>query len=210
MDIIWPWPVELELSWPSNFTHEVDVYFCDDLRAHQWEFFVAGEATDGLEALIVTDLDSTNRTAGFYRPGDATLDTDGDLLADDRERFIYKTDAELFDTDGDTAPDGWELAQGLDPLLDTDGAFDDDMDGLTDWWEDWFFATLDRDGNGDFDEDGITDRFEFEASTDPTVDETTSAAESYAYDALGRLSGVSGAFSLSYTLDDAGNLEGIQ
>jgi hypothetical protein len=171
LEILSAWPIELALSWPSNFTHAVDMYFCDDLRTAQWEFFVAGEETGGLEALWITDLDSTNRTMGFYRPGDATLDTDGDLLPDDRERFIYKTDVELFDTDGDGAPDGWEIAYGFKPLLYADGGFDYDSDGLSNA-DEYLNGTYPN--NTDSEDDGLPDGWEVAGGLDPLTDDTTS------------------------------------
>ena len=38
--------------------------------------------------------------------GNTDLDEDGDGLASAREKFIYKTDPNLFDTDGDGLGDG--------------------------------------------------------------------------------------------------------
>jgi hypothetical protein len=143
LTILPSWPIQLELSWPSNFTHAVDVYACLDLRTAQWQFLVAGEATTGLEALVITDLDSTNHTAGFYIQGDAEQDSDLDVLADDRERYIYKTNPDRADTDGDGLEDGWEVAYDFDPLAASvaDALGDPDGDG---------FGNLEEQYNGTF------------------------------------------------------------
>ncbi len=46
----------------------------------------------------------------------AEIDTDGDGLSDDAERFIYHTDPSRADTDGDGVPDGVEVATCRNPL----------------------------------------------------------------------------------------------
>ncbi len=168
LDVLTAWPIELALMWPSNFTHAVDIYTCDDLRTGKWEFLVEGEATAGLEVLLITDLDSTNRTMGFYRPGDADLDSDGDKLADDRERFVYKTNPDLSDTDGDGAPDGWELQYGFNPLLYSDGGFDHDSDGLSNADE---YRNGTYPGNSDSDADQMPDGWEVAGALNPLVDD---------------------------------------
>jgi hypothetical protein len=163
------WPIRMELSWPSNFTHAVDLYHCEDLRTAQWDFLVAGESTTGLEAIVVTDLDSTNHTAGFYIPGDAEQDSDLDVLADDRERYIYKTDPALADTDGDGMPDGWEVAYGFNPLLYADGGFDFDADGLSN--ADEYQHGTEPDVS-DTDTDGMPDGWEVAGGLDPLTDDS--------------------------------------
>ena len=169
------WPIQMELSWPSNFTHAVDVYTCLDLRTAQWQFLVAGEATTGLEALVITDLDSTNHTAGFYIPGDAIEDTDGDFLADSRETYIYKTSKDLADTDGDGMPDGWEIAYGFNPLLYADGGFDFDSDGLSNANE---YLNETYPDNPDSEGDGMPDGWEVAGGLDPLTDDTTGDPDS--------------------------------
>lgn len=44
-------------------------------------------------------------------------DTDGDGLSDAYEKLVSKTDPYKYDTDGDGMFDGWELAHGLNPLV---------------------------------------------------------------------------------------------
>jgi parallel beta-helix repeat protein len=48
---------------------------------------------------------------------------------------------------------------------------DTDADGLPDLWEDQYFGNLDQGPNDDFDNDGATNLEEYNAGTDPTVDE---------------------------------------
>lgn len=166
------WPIQVELSWPSNFTHQVDVYFSTNMT--DWVFMVADEPVTGLTALVITDLESTNYTAGFYAPGDAEQDTDGDVLADDREQYIYKTDPGLFDTDGDAMGDGWEAAYGLNPLLDSDGALDLDSDGLSNVEE---YALGTEPDAEDSDSDGMPDGWEVAGGLDPLTEDPAGDAD---------------------------------
>jgi hypothetical protein len=68
---------------------------------------------------------------GFYTIGDSQQDTDGDTLADARERLLYGTDPHAADSDVDGIDDGWELhfAPALDPTV-ADGDADPDGDGI--------------------------------------------------------------------------------
>ena len=61
------------------------------------------------------DLDSV--VAIHARPvlGQAEIDSDGDGLSDDAERFLYLTDPARPDTDGDGVPDGEEAASCRNP-----------------------------------------------------------------------------------------------
>ena len=44
-------------------------------------------------------------------------DTDGDNLSDSEELNTHKTKPLILDTDGDGATDGWEVANGFNPLV---------------------------------------------------------------------------------------------
>ena len=91
--------------------------------------------------------------ACFYTGGRLDIDSDGDGISDARERLLFGsnphawdsdgdgasdfvelyrcgTDVWLRDSDGDGMPDGWEIANGLNPLVD-DSLGDPDADGLT-------------------------------------------------------------------------------
>lgn len=63
-----------------------------------------------------------------YHTNPFVADMDGDGLLD-AEEFIAGTDHLNPDTDGDGIPDGWEVHNGINPLLD-DAMLDPDRDGL--------------------------------------------------------------------------------
>lgn len=54
------------------------------------------------------------------------------------------------------------------------GRADTDADGLPDDWETEHFGDLSQDGTSDFDQDGLTNAEEFEANTDPVVEDSDS------------------------------------
>lgn len=78
-----------------------------------------------------TNLTIANLRAaqGFFRLGTMT-DSDSDSLTDAYEILVLHTDPNDADTDGDGIPDGWEVAHGLNPLVD-DAGNDPDDDGFT-------------------------------------------------------------------------------
>jgi len=80
-------------------------------------------------------------------------DTDGDGLMDGDEVNIYHTNPLNSDTDGDGMPDGWEVAHGLNPLMN-DAALDPDNDGLTNLQE---YQHGTDPHNPDTDGDGLSD-----------------------------------------------------
>jgi len=80
-----------------------------------------------------TDETTAEVTNRFYRVPRLTFagDFDNDGLSNLDEFQTHGTDPTHADTDGDGAADGWELAQGFDPLDPADGALDADSDGLS-------------------------------------------------------------------------------
>ncbi|MCH5273951.1 MAG: cellulose binding domain-containing protein, partial [Lachnospiraceae bacterium] len=69
---------------------------------------------------FMDDLDGDGISNGDeirYNTDPCHDDTDFDGLSDYDEIYIYHTDPTLSDTDGDGAPDGWEYANGYDPLV---------------------------------------------------------------------------------------------
>lgn len=77
--------------------------------------------------------------AGFFRAADVT-DSDGDGLTDAEEKWVWHTDANNWDSDNDGMPDGWEVANGLDPLDPWDSLLDPDGDLLINLHE-WYSGT---------------------------------------------------------------------
>ena len=96
----------------------------------------------------------------------------------------------LTDHDGDGIATALELDAGMDAVV-AETIIDSDGDGLPDYWETFYFGDLSRDGTGDFDGDGILDKFEWQARTNPAVDDTVRQAlrDDFSYDDRGWLSG---------------------
>ncbi len=95
------------------------------------------------------------------------VDSDSDSLPDILE-LIYGTDEHNPDTDGDTMTDGWEVENGLDPLLD-DSALDSDEDMLSNLEE--FLHGTDPNLN-DSDADSLPDYWEVRYGLDPLKDDS--------------------------------------
>jgi len=103
----------------------------------------------------------------FDGPGQNPLaDPDNDGLQN-RDEFALGLDPNDPDSDGDSGRDGWEVANGFDPLA-TD-AHDTDGDGIADHWE--IAHGLDPgdpgDAQGDSDGDGRNTLEEYLAGSDP-------------------------------------------
>jgi hypothetical protein len=94
-----------------------------------------------------------------------TTDSDGDGLTDWEEINIYGTDPNNPDTDGDRMNDGWEVAHGLNPLLN-DANADADNDGATNLEEYWL-ATDPHVAEDDHDGDGLSTALEKQLGTRP-------------------------------------------
>jgi len=109
-------------------------------------------------------------------------------------RLLYDSDPlgllGLTDHDGDGIATALELDAGMNATV-AETFVDSDGDGLPDYWEIFYFGDLSRDGSGDFDGDGILDKFEWQARTNPTVDDTIRSVlrDDFSYDDRGWLSG---------------------
>ena len=118
----------------------------------------------------------------------------------------------LTDHDGDGIATALELDNSMNAVV-AETIIDSEPDGLPDYWEMFYFGDLSRDGEGDFDNDGILDKFEWQARTNPIVDQANAfIAEStglveYTYTLLGHLHTSSGPANLTFTFDEEGNLE---
>jgi Zn-dependent metalloprotease len=146
-----------------------------------------------------TDGDGLSDGAEVQTHGTDPLnpDSDADGLSDGDEVIAHGTDPLDPDTDADGMDDGWEVAHGLDPLLD-DAALDADADGLTNIEE---RAAGTDPANPDTDADGLNDGDEVHVhGTDPLSPDT---------DADGMPDGWEVTYGLDPLLDDAaGDLDG--
>ena len=94
---------------------------------------------------------------------------------------------------------------------DVPSSVDADGDGLPDQWEKYYFGNLNRDGSGDADNDSITDRDEFQLGLNPNSNEVSPKTAIFTYDAIGRLTAVSGNNNAtSFTLDAEANITKTQ
>ena len=91
-------------------------------------------------------------------------DSDNDGLTYDEETYIYLTDPNDVDSDDDLMPDGWEVLNGLNPLID-DSSGDPDTDNLSNL-EEYTYSTNPNDS--DSDDDNLNDGSEVNTYfTDP-------------------------------------------
>ena len=157
---------------------------------------LAGQATLGVTRVGFLSFSesvdlSTTTSRDVQLVPDPITDGDGDG-AKDYEEFLRGTNPANPDTDGDSMPDGWEITNGFDPLLD-DADLDKDSDGLTNMTEyrlgtDLNHPDTDRDGINDgiefnqtgsnplladTDGDGMPDKWEVDHGLDPRRDDRT-------------------------------------
>ena len=106
----------------------------------------------------------------------AGRDSDEDGLPDRMEQTLYGTDHNNPDTDGDGLEDGWEVANGLDPL-DSGEPDDRDIENTNADGEDAgeqneTFPDPDNGPYGDPDRDGLTNEQEAAIGTNPTASDS--------------------------------------
>ena len=102
-----------------------------------------------------------------------STDTDNDGLSDILESSQYGTDPNDPDTDGDSLLDGWEVANGLNPLDNGDSEEVEEVTETIDESdvevseEDESWPDPNQGPNGDPDNDGLTNQDESALGTDP-------------------------------------------
>lgn len=131
---------------------------------------LARRAAAGLAlAALLTGVGATLHPAAAAGPCVAAdgLDPDRDGLTCSDEALIYGTDPLLFDSDGDGAGDGYEVANGTNPMRYDLGAepVDNDGDGLADDDEYLYYGT--SPSAWDSDGDGYGDGYEISIGYDP-------------------------------------------
>ena len=156
------------------------------LNHNQWAV-VAIAATLSLAGMytVVDSALSGLESAGFEPAGDdivpsdedksvAGKDEDGDGLTDREEQQLLGTDWRNPDTDGDGLSDGWEVANGLDPLDDGTAKPDEIEGGNPDnegdaGEQNETFPDPNNGPDGDPDRDGLVNREEAELGTNPNL-----------------------------------------
>ncbi|MEM1223527.1 MAG: hypothetical protein AAGH40_12290 [Verrucomicrobiota bacterium] len=175
---------EIAVRWWTKSSFYYFLSETSDLVNDPWAYFpYAAKGDDSVKGIIMSLTDDKM----FFRV-ELTDDPNAEVL--------------LADFDGDFVPNKAELDQGTDVF---DMSFSD-ADLLADDWELYYFLNLGQSDAGNDDSDYTTNLEESQLGLDPNSDER-GLALSYTYDALGRLTAVSGNFTtLSYTLDEEGNI----
>ncbi|MEN7973314.1 MAG: glycosyl hydrolase family 28-related protein [Verrucomicrobiota bacterium] len=115
---------EFEVKWPDGFTDLIDIFATSDLQSGKWELALIGAVSAGDTNFYWIDQNPLGHSQRFFRAGNGSFDSDGDMLPNAQEYLVYKTDPQNPDTDGDSIGDGDEThADGT--YGDTDGFLTD-------------------------------------------------------------------------------------
>ena len=121
--------VVLRIQVPEVFTNRVEIYSIDLAQTNgaetgSWSWGVAtiNLSLSGSTSTVWEDTGqlgrgAPNRARGrVYAFGNASVDVDGDGLANARELLVTGTDLNQADSDGDGFSDGFEVESGYDPM----------------------------------------------------------------------------------------------
>ena len=153
-----------------------------------WEWFYSTNNPGHAGSLALDPLDNGTLHVRTGAPGDPLQDPDADPDGDGAgsiEEYqwylaytgvcvtatasLVSPDPTAPDTDGDGMPDGWEMVNGLNPVVAADAAGDADCDGLTNLLE---YQNGSDPNTPDSDSDGLNDGPEVSAGTDPALPDT--------------------------------------
>ena len=147
------------LSWAVNGGGSIDSagLFTSNGASGTWSVTASYDPTQqyppGPAGPIITSTASISVT-----PAPANLDTDGDGLTDLLEGGTHGTKAYRADTDFDGLPDGWEIANGRNPLVsDAAGDFGNGLSWVQDYRRQFILPNLDSNGDGILDGDANQD-----------------------------------------------------
>lgn len=130
--------IRVAVSYPTGYTNRVDLFVCSDLVKGDWRPALTTNADLSAHRTEWTDPGSSPGSNQFYAAGNADVtpatDPDGDGLPWGRELYLYHTSPTDSDSDADGMSDGWEVAHGLNPLVN-DASLDADYDGLLNFQE---------------------------------------------------------------------------
>lgn len=158
----------------------IDVNFDSDQDglSDNWEDLYGLDKHDASDATQDNDNDGLNNLREFFKGTDPlNIDSDGDGLTDGDEVDIHNTNPILTDTDNDSLNDNEEIyTYNTNPINS-----DSDSDGIEDGWE--VTNGLDplvNDAEQDIDNDGYTNKIEFTLAFDPN-DARSKPKPAYAY-----------------------------
>jgi len=120
-----PKNLSMTIGWPTNglSTNGVDFFVCTNLVDPTWSIALTTNVDLNTNRFSWIDKDATNYAVRYYDCW--TLDDfDEDLLSNGREVRLWGTTTNDWDTDDDGLGDGYEIAEGMDPL---DADEDDDL-----------------------------------------------------------------------------------
>ncbi len=147
------------LSWAVNGGGSIDSagLFTSNGTSGTWNVTASYDPTQqyptGPAGPIVTSTASVS-----VATAPANLDTDGDGLTDLLEGGTHGTKAYRADTDFDGLPDGWEIANGRNPLVsDAAGDFGNGLSWVQEYRRQFILPNLDSNGDGFLDGDTNSD-----------------------------------------------------